>query len=66
MTFKVFYLQLWQPSCSVERDLLDNFGRGHCEIHFCEIILNLSFRIFLILSSGGHLVRRSGTIEAFW
>ena len=48
---------------------LSNFSRGYYEEHLCEIILNLDQRfrkrchltIFLIYSSGGHLVR-SGTI----
>ena len=43
MTFKGnFYLELWQPFCSAERDHLCNFGRGYPEEQFCEIILNLS------------------------
>ena len=32
------YLQLWQPFCSAEQDLLGSFGRGHYEEHICEII----------------------------
>ena len=28
-------------SCSAELNVLINFGRGHHEEHFCEIILNL-------------------------
>ena len=51
---------------------LCNFGRGHDEEHFCEIILNLDqwirrrchLKIFLIYSSGSHFVQRSGTICA--
>ena len=36
------YLELWQPFCSVERYCyLCNFGRGHPEEQFCEIILIL-------------------------
>ena len=37
----ISYLELWQPFCSVERNHLGNFGRGHYEEQFCEFILNL-------------------------
>ena len=37
----ISYLQLWKPSCLVERNHLGNSGGGHCKEHFCEIILNL-------------------------
>ena len=37
----ISYLQLWRPLCSAEQNHLGNFGRGHFEEHFCEIILNL-------------------------
>ena len=47
------------------------FGRVHHEGQFCEIILNLDqwirrcrLKTFLIKSSGGIFVRRSGTICA--
>ena len=36
---KVFsYLELWQPSCSVEWNHLCNFERGHHEKDSCEVI----------------------------
>ena len=42
MLFKgISYLELWQPFSSVEYSYLCNFGRGHYEEQFCEIILNL-------------------------
>ena len=34
-------LDLWQPPCSVERNHLCNFGRGHHGLHSCEVPLNL-------------------------
>ena len=37
----VSYLQFWRSSCWVERNNLDNFGKGHYEEYFCEIILKL-------------------------
>ena len=56
-------LELWQPFCSAERHHLCYFGRGHHKEDFCEIILKfdqwfrrMSFKIFLIWSSGGPLV----------
>ena len=49
MPFKdISYLEFWQPFRSVEQNHLHNFGRGHHEKHFCEIILNLEFKYFLI------------------
>ena len=56
----------------MEHNNLCNFGRGHYEEHFCEIILNLDqwlsrgcrLKIFLIYSSGGPSVQQSGTILA--
>ena len=36
---EISYLHLWQPFCLVEWNHLCNFGRGHYEEHFCEIIL---------------------------
>ena len=37
MQFKnIYYLELWQPFCSVERNHLCNFGRRHHEEQFCE------------------------------
>ena len=35
------YLELCRPFCAAEGNLLCTFGRGHHEVHFCEIILNL-------------------------
>ena len=37
----ISYLELWQPLCSVDWNLLCNFGRMHHEKQSCEIILNL-------------------------
>ena len=37
----ISYLELWRPSCSVERNHLCFFGRKCYEEQFCEIILNL-------------------------
>ena len=69
MSFKeISYLGLWLPFCSAERNHLCNFGRGHYEERSCEFILNLcqrfrkmSFKIFLIWSSGGPPVQWSGS-----
>ena len=42
MAFKnISYLELLWPFCSAEQNHLCNFGRGHQEEQFCEIILNL-------------------------
>ena len=42
MSFKdISYLELWRPFCSAEQSHLCNFGRGHYEEQFCEIIFNL-------------------------
>ena len=35
----ISYLQLWWPFCLAEQNHLDNFGRGHNEVHFFEIII---------------------------
>ena len=35
---KISYLELWQPSCSVEWNHLYNFERGHHGEHSCEVI----------------------------
>ena len=57
MSFKVIsYLELWRPLCLAQWNHLCNFGRGHHEENFCEIILNLDqwfsrrcgLKIFLI------------------
>ena len=71
MPFKdISYLELWLPFCSVQRDHLCNFGRGHYEKHYFEIISNLDkwfrrrccFKILLNWSSGGIFVQLSRTI----
>ena len=36
MLVKKFYLELFQPLCSVEWNHLCNFDRGHHGIHSCE------------------------------
>ena len=42
MMFKdISYLELWHLFCSAEGNHLCNFGKGHYEEQFCEIILNL-------------------------
>ena len=39
MPFKdISYLELWWPFCSVAQNHFGNFGRGHNEEQFCEII----------------------------
>ena len=38
---KISYLQLWRPSCSVERNHLCKIERGHHGEHSCEVICNL-------------------------
>ena len=64
-------LELWWPLCSAEWNNLCNFGRGHHEEHFSEIILNLDqwfrrchLKIFHVHSSGSPFILRSGTICA--
>ena len=60
------------PFCLREQNHLCNFGRGHYERHFCEIILNLDrwfrrkshLKLFLIYNSGGPFLWQSGTIYA--
>ena len=74
MPFKdISYLELWWPFCSVAQNHFGNFGRGHNEEQFCEIILNMDqwfgkcyLKIFLIWSSGCPFVQQSGTICAIW
>ena len=40
MQFKdISLIELWGPLCSLERNHLCNFGRGHHKEQFCEIIL---------------------------
>ena len=60
MSFKLIsYLELLQPLCLVEWNHLCNFERGHYAEHYCETILfgpvvdEMSFKRFLIQSSGG-------------
>ena len=39
MSFKdISYLEFWRPFCSVEWHHLCNFGKGHYDEQFCEII----------------------------
>ena len=39
MLFKdISYLELWWPFCSAKWNHLCNFGRGHYDEQFCEII----------------------------
>ena len=73
MSFKdSSYLELRWPFCSEEQNLLCNCGREHREEQFCEIIFKfgsavqeeMSFKIFLIWSSGSPSVRWSETICA--
>ena len=43
MSFKdISYLELWWSLCSAEQNPLRNFGRGHYEEQFSELILNLN------------------------
>ena len=66
-----YYLELCQP-LSAEQNHLCNFGRGHHEEHFCEMILNLDqwfrrrchFKTFLIQSSGDPCIKPSRTVCA--
>ena len=52
---EIFYFWFWWPFCSAKQNSLCNFGRGHYEEHFCDIILNLDqglgchLRYFLFL-----------------
>ena len=73
MSFKeISYLEPSWPFYSAERNYLCNFGGGHHEEHFCELILYLDqwfrrrcrLKIFLIKSSGTTFAWRSGTICA--
>ena len=73
MSFKdISYLELWQPLCTADPNHLCNSGRMYHEERLCEIIPNLDqwfnrkcrLKVFLILSSGSHFVRRSVTICA--
>ena len=46
----------------MEQNSLCNFGRGHYEEHFCEIIFeylpgDVLFKYFSIFSSGSHFVQ---------
>ena len=57
---EISYLDLWWPFCPAERNHLCDFGKGHYDEQFCEIILNLDQwfmrecykTTFLIQSSG--------------
>ena len=37
----ISYQEPWQPLCSTEQNHLCNFGKGHYEEYFYEIIFNL-------------------------
>ena len=39
---KISYLELWRPSCMVERNHLCNFERGHAGEHSCEVKIRTS------------------------
>ena len=70
----IYYLELWQRLCSVERNHLCNFGSRHHGEQFCGIILNLDkwfrrrccLKIFLIWRSGSPFVQRSEPIHAIY
>ena len=73
MLFKaISYLELWRLFCSTEWNYLFNFVRGHYEEQVCEfyfefgqvVQVEMSFKRFLIWSSGGPPVQWSGTIYA--
>ena len=67
MLFKdMSYLELRQLFCWVERNHLCNFGRGYQEEHFefGPVVQEMSFKKFLIWSSGSPPVRWSRTICA--
>ena len=67
MWFKdISYLELWWPFCSVEKNHLHNFGRGHHEEQFSEIVLYLDqwFRRCCLKDFRGPCVQLSGTIYA--
>ena len=61
VVYKISYLELWQPSCSLSQNHSCNFEKGHHEEHSCEVIWNLDqwfkrrclLKIFPIWSSGG-------------
>ena len=70
-TFLNSNLELWQPFCSAEQNHLCNFGRGCYEEHilwnyfkFGPMVQEMSFKRFLIWSSGSPPVRWSRTIHA--
>ena len=61
----ISYLKLWQPLLA-EQNHLCNFGRGHHEEHFCEIILNLDqcfrrcrLKAFITWTSGDPFIWQS-------
>ena len=42
MSFKdISYLELWWSFCSAQQNHMCNFGKGHYEGYFCELILNM-------------------------
>ena len=71
MLFKdISYLELLQPFCSAEQNNMCNCGGGNYEEQFCDFFFigpvgqEMSFKIFLILSSGSPPVKWSGSIYA--
>ena len=46
----ISYLGLWRPFCSEERNHSCNFGKGHYDEQFCEIVLNLLDLLFKDIS----------------
>ena len=69
MSFKgISYLELWQPFCSADQNHLSNFVWGimrNNSVNYFEygpVVQEGMFKNFLIWSSGGPLVRWSGTI----
>ena len=38
IVYKISYLELWRPSCSLEWNNLCNFERGYHGEHSCEVI----------------------------
>ena len=71
---RFFYLELWQPSCSVEQNHLCNFCKEQCEEQFCEFILYLDlwfrgrcrFNQFLSRALAVPLFRGGEPFVQFW
>ena len=68
------FLQLWQPSCSTERNGLSNFGRGSPKEHSCEIISKsvndlaeeVVKSLFLFIALAAILFDIAESFEQFW